>query len=85
MVGNCFHLVIGTQINNMAITKQTARKATSGAPTLFQNAARRAAAAREKARCEGGKEPRMDGKPRMYRPGTALCKKLEGIKKGLSY
>ena len=54
----------------MARTKQTARKATSGAPTLSQNAARRAAVERVKARHEGGKELRMDGEPRRYKSGT---------------
>ena len=45
---------MGTQVTNMAKTKQTAKKATMGAPTLSQNEARRAAA-RARARCQGGK------------------------------
>ena len=74
MAGNCFHLVIGTQVNNMARTKQTARKATSGAPTLSQNAVRKAAAARAKARHEGGK-------PRRYRPGTVTLQEIRRYQK----
>ena len=82
MVGNCFHLVIGaSNYNNMARTKQTARKATSGATTLSQNAVRRAVAGRVKARCAGGKEPRTDGKPRRYRPGTVALREIKRYQK----
>ena len=81
MAGNCFHLVIGTQVNNMARTKQTARIATSGAPTLSQNAVRRPVAARVKARREGGKEPSMNGKPRRYRPGTVALQEIRRYQK----
>ena len=65
------HSLIDTQSVNMARTKQTARKSTSGVPTLSRNEARRLVVARAEARCTGGKEPKTDGpKPRRYRPGT---------------
>ena len=65
----------------MARTKQTARKATTGAPTLSQNEARRAAAARARARHQGGKEPRTDGKPRGYRPGPVALREIRRYQK----
>ena len=65
----------------MARTKQRARKATTGAPTLSQNEARRAAAARARARCQGDKEPRTDGKPRRYRPGTVALREIRRYQK----
>ena len=65
----------------MARTKQTARKATMGVPTLSQNEARRVAAARARARCQGGKEPRTDGKPRRYRLGTIVLREIRRYQK----
>ena len=65
----------------MARTKQTARKATMGAPTLSQNEARRAAEAKARAMCQGGKEPRTDGKPRRYRPGTVTLREIRRYQK----
>ena len=71
MAGNCSHSVINAQGINMARTKRTSRKSTSGAPMLSQNEARRVAVMRAEARCRGGQEPRTDAKkPRRYRPGT---------------
>ena len=65
----------------MARTKQTATKATTGAPTLSQNETRRAAAARARARHWGGKEPMKDGKPRRYRPGTVALREIRRYQK----
>ena len=65
----------------MARTKQTARKATMGAPTLSQNEARMAATARARARHWEGKEPRTDGKPSRYRPGTVALKEIRRYQK----
>ena len=65
----------------MARTKQTAEKATMGASTLSQNEARRAAAARARARHQGGKEPRTDGKPRRYRLGTVVLREIRRYQK----
>ena len=65
----------------MARMKQTARKATTGVPTLSQNATRRAAAARVRARHQGGKEPRTDGKLRRYRPGTNALREIRRYQK----
>ena len=65
----------------MARTKQTAKKATMGAPTLSQNEARRAAAARARARCWGGKEPWTDGKHKRYRPGTVALREVRRYQK----
>ena len=77
MVGNFSHSVINAQGINMARTKRTSRKSTSGAPTLSQNEARRVAAARAEARCRGGKELRTDAKkPRRYRPGTVALQDI---------
>ena len=77
MVGNCSHSVINAQGINMARTKQTSRKSTSGAPMLSQNEARRVAAARAEARHRGGKKPRTDAKkPRRYRPGTVALRDI---------
>ena len=77
MAGNCSHSVINAQGVNMARTKRTSRKSTSGAPTLSQNEARRAAAARAEARRRGGKELRTDAKkPRRYRPGTVALRDI---------
>ena len=58
-----------------------AKKATTGAPTLSENKARRAAAARARARHWGGKEPRTDGKPRRYRPGTVALREIRRYQK----
>ena len=77
MVGNRSYSVISTQVVNMARTKRTSKKSTSGAPTLSENAARRAAAAIAEARHRGGKEPRTDGKkPRRYRLGTVALQDI---------
>ena len=77
MVGNCSYSVINAQDINMARTKQTSRKSTSGAPTLSQNEARRVAAARAEARHRGGKEPRTDAKKsRRYRLGTVALRDI---------
>ena len=65
----------------MARTQKTARKATMGAPTVSQNEARRAAAARARARHCGGKEPRTGGKPRRYRPGTVALREIRRYQK----
>ena len=65
----------------MARTKQTARKVTTGAPTLSQNEARRAAAARARARCREGKEPRTDGKTKRYRLGTVALREIRRYQK----
>ena len=61
--------------------KQTARKATMGAPTLSQNEARRAAAARARARHWGGKDPRTDGKHKRYRLGTVALREIRRYQK----
>ena len=42
---------------------------------------RRAAAARVKSRHAGGKEPRTDGKPRRYRPGTVALREIRRYQK----
>ena len=77
MAGNCFHSVIDAQGINMARTKRTSRKSTSGAPTLSKNEVRRVAVVRAEARCRGGKEPRKDAKkPRRYRPGTVVLREI---------
>ena len=77
MAGNCTHSVIDAQGINMARTKQTSRKSTSGAPTLSQNEARRVAVARAEARPRGGKELRTDArKPRRYRPGIVALRDI---------
>ena len=65
----------------MARTKQTAKKATMGAPTLLQNEARKAAAARARARHQGGKEPRTDKKHKRYRPGTVALREIRRYQK----
>ena len=65
----------------MARTKHMAKKATMGAPTLSQNEARRAAAARARARCQEGKEPRTDGKTRRYRLGTVALGEIRRYQK----
>ena len=65
----------------MTRTKQTARKATMGAPTLSQNEARRAAAAQARARHWGGKETRTDGKFKRYRPGTVALREVRRYQK----
>ena len=65
----------------MARTKHMANKATMRAPTLSQNEARRAAAARARARHQGGKEPKTDGKPRKYRPGAVVLREIRRYQK----
>ena len=65
----------------MARTKQTAKNATTGAPTLSQNEARKAVAARARARCWGGKEPRTDGKHKRYRLGTVVLREIRRYQK----
>ena len=52
-----------------------------GAPTLSQNEARKAAAARARARHWGGKEPRTDGKHKRYRPGTVVLREIRRYQK----
>ena len=64
----------------MARTKQTAKKATMGAPTLSQNEARKAAA-RARARHWGDKEPRTNGKHKRYRPGTVVLREIRRYQK----
>ena len=65
----------------MARTKHIAKKVTMEAPTLSQNEARRAAAARARARHQGGKEPKTDGKPRRYRLGTVALREIRRYQK----
>ena len=77
MVRNYSHSVIDAQGINMARTKRTSRKSTSGAPTLSKNEARRVAVARAEARHRGGKELKTDAtKPRRYRPGTVALQDI---------
>ena len=65
----------------MARTKQSAKKATMGALMLSQNEARKAAVARARARCQGGKEPRTDGKHERYRPGAVALREIRRYQK----
>ena len=65
----------------MARTKHVTKKATMGAPTLSQNEARRAAAARTRVRHWGGKEPRTNGKPGRYRQGTVVLREIRRYQK----
>ena len=67
-MGNCFHLVISSWVENMARIKSTALKATGGQPTVSVATAWKVAAARVAARKAGGKEPQ--GQKKKYRPGT---------------
>ena len=77
MVGNCSYSVIDVQGINMARTKQTSKKSTSGAPMLSKNEARRVAVARAEARRRVGKELKTDAKkPRRYRPGTVALRDI---------
>ena len=69
----------------MARTIQTAKKATTGAPTLSQNEARKAAVARARARNWGGKEPRTDGKHKRYRPGTVVLREIRRYQKSTEH